>query len=94
MKSTLPARFGIVVRRHRQARGWSQEAFADRAGLSRSFSGDVERGQAIPSLDTLLKIAEALGLAPSAMLAEAERPPRRGDCGGGAAPRRTARPAS
>ena len=60
MKSTLPARFGIVVRRHRQARGWSQEAFADRAGLSRSFSGDVERGQAIPSLDTLLKIAEAL----------------------------------
>ena len=62
MRNALPARFGIVVRRHRQAHGWSQEALADRAGLSRSFSGDVERGRAIPSLDTLIKIADALGL--------------------------------
>lgn len=79
MRNALPARFGIVVRRHRQAHGWSQEALADRAGLSRSFSGDVERGRAIPSLDTLIKIADALGLVPSAMLAEAEAVPRHGE---------------
>lgn len=70
--STLTRRFGLVVRRHRVARGWSQEEFADRAGLSRSYSGEVERGNSTPSLATVLKIAEALGASPSVLVEEAE----------------------
>ncbi|NML29024.1 helix-turn-helix domain-containing protein [Zoogloea dura] len=76
--STLTRRFGLVVRRHRVARGWSQEEFADRAGLSRSYSGEVERGNSTPSLATVLKIAEALGASPSVLVEEAERDIRPG----------------
>lgn len=76
--STLTRRFGMVVRRHRMARGWSQEEFADRAGLSRSYSGEVERGNSTPSLATVLKIAAALGATPSALVEEAERDIRPG----------------
>lgn len=70
--SGLHTRFGAVVRRRRVALGWSQQAFADRAGLSRSYSGEVERGVAIPSLATTLKIAAALGVPLSDLVAEAE----------------------
>lgn len=70
--SGLHTRFGAVVRHRRKALGWSQQAFADRAGLSRSYSGEVERGVAIPSLATTLKIAAALGVPLSDLVAEAE----------------------
>lgn len=64
--------FGAVVRRRRVARGWSQGRFAKLAGLSRSYSGEIERGNAIPSLATVIKIAAALGVAPSELVEEAE----------------------
>ena len=51
---------------------------ADRAGLSRSYSGEVERGNSTPSLATVLKIAAALGATPSALVEEAERDIRPG----------------
>ena len=69
--SGLHTRFGAVVRHRRKALGWSQQTFADRAGLSRSYSGEVERGIAIPSLATTLKIAAALGVPLSDLVAEA-----------------------
>jgi len=39
----------------------SQEALADLAGINRSYLGEVERGQVTPSLETIEKIARALG---------------------------------
>lgn len=68
----LHKRFGEVIRRRRIAAGWSQEEFADRAGLSRSYSGEVERGYSIPSLATVLKIAAAFGVPLSELVEEAE----------------------
>jgi XRE family transcriptional regulator, regulator of sulfur utilization len=71
----LHQRFGAVVRRRRIARGWSQGEFASLAGLSRSYSGEIERGCSVPSLATVIKIAAAFGVASSELLEEAEGGP-------------------
>ena len=59
--SAIAVKFGRVIRSLREGRGLSQEALSDLAGLSRSFIGEIERGDAVPSLETLQKLADALG---------------------------------
>jgi transcriptional regulator with XRE-family HTH domain len=65
--------FGTCVRQLREQHAWSQEALAERADLNRSYLGELERGQAIPSLLTLKKLSDALGVSVSHLLAHAER---------------------
>jgi transcriptional regulator with XRE-family HTH domain len=65
--------FGTAVRHLREQLGWSQEALAERANLNRSYIGELERGQAIPSLLTLKKLSSALGVSLSNLLAHSER---------------------
>ena len=65
--------FGTTVRQLRESQGWSQEALAERADLNRSYIGELERGQAIPSLLTLKKLSIALGVSLSNLLAHTER---------------------
>lgn len=65
--------FGTTVRQLREVKGWSQEALAERADLNRSYIGELERGQAIPSLLTLKKLSLALGVSLSHLLAHTER---------------------
>jgi transcriptional regulator with XRE-family HTH domain len=55
-------RFGTRVRQLRNDRGWSQEAFADRAGLHRTYIGSVERGEQNISLENIEKLAATLGV--------------------------------
>lgn len=64
--------FGASVRHLRETRGWSQELLAERADLNRSYLGEVERGEASPSLVTAAKISSALGFRLSELLARAE----------------------
>lgn len=54
--------FGAHVRQLRTERGWSQEAFADRAGLHRTYVGSIERGEQNLSLVNIEKLAATLGL--------------------------------
>ncbi|MDD2668799.1 MULTISPECIES: helix-turn-helix transcriptional regulator [Zoogloea] len=68
-------RFGALVRRLREERDWSQEQLAEYADLNRTYIGDVERGRAMPSLLTIGKLAFALGLRPSALIARFESVP-------------------
>ncbi|NIC43777.1 helix-turn-helix domain-containing protein [Aquabacterium sp. A08] len=68
----LVMNMGLTLRRQRDARRWSQERLAEAANLNRSYVGELERGEAIPSLLTLLKLARALGTTPSLLLQEAE----------------------
>ena len=68
----LSRSFGNAVRQVREERGWSQERLAEHADLNRSYVGDLERGRAMPSLATLTKLAAALGLQPSALVARFE----------------------
>jgi len=69
----LVSSFGITVRQLREQHGWSQEALAERADLNRSYVGELERGQAIPSLLTIKKLAIALDLSLTNLMAHAER---------------------
>lgn len=58
--------FGSLLRHHRLAAGLSQEALAERAGLSPRGIGDLERGiKTAPHRDTVALLAEALGLTPA-----------------------------
>jgi transcriptional regulator with XRE-family HTH domain len=59
---TLRNRIGRNIRELRKTRCWSQEALGERADLSYKFIGEIERGLVNPSLDSLVKIADALGV--------------------------------
>jgi transcriptional regulator with XRE-family HTH domain len=61
-KDDIRTRFGARVRQLRTERGWSQEAFADEAGLHRTYIGSVERGEQNISLVNIEKIAGTLGI--------------------------------
>lgn len=65
-------RFGHAVRALRESRHWSQERLAEQADLNRSYLGELERGGATPSLLTVLKLASALQVTPSALVARCE----------------------
>jgi transcriptional regulator with XRE-family HTH domain len=53
---------GALIQRRRKDQGMRQEDVSEKSGLSRSYICDVEKGRYIPSIDTLLKIAGALGV--------------------------------
>ncbi|MCA9070655.1 MAG: helix-turn-helix transcriptional regulator [Planctomycetaceae bacterium] len=52
--------FGIVVRKRRQQLGLSQEAFADKAGIHRTYVSSIELGKVQVSIGIAAKLAEAL----------------------------------
>lgn len=68
----LSTRFGIVVRQLRDAKGWSQEDLAGVAELNRSYLGEIERATVMPSLATAAKLARALGIPLSHLIARCE----------------------
>ena len=62
--------FGRAVRRRREALGIPQEELADRAGLHRTYIGDVERGKRNIALVNIVKLAKALGVRPGALFSD------------------------
>ncbi|QTH20106.1 helix-turn-helix transcriptional regulator [Rhizorhabdus wittichii] len=50
-------RLGQNVRRLREAKGWSQEAYADEAGIHRTYVSDIERGARNPTVKIVEKLA-------------------------------------
>lgn len=60
-----------VLRVHRHDLGLSQEAFAERVGLSKNYIGNLERGEYEPSVSALVAIARELNLQASGLLLEA-----------------------
>lgn len=60
---------GDAIRRLRTDKGLSQEALAADAELDRSYVGGIERGEHNITMMNLRKIADALGTAPSEILA-------------------------
>lgn len=68
----LAAAFGSAVRSARTRRGIAQEALANLAGIERSHVGKVERGEHMPTLAAILKIAVALDLSGAELVAAAQ----------------------
>ena len=58
----------IAIRRLREQRGMSQEVFSGLAGMYKSHLGRIERGEKKPNLDSLCRIASALGMRPHELL--------------------------
>ncbi len=61
-------RFATNVRRFRAKKKLSQKALADRIGISVSYVSMLERGQRSPPLETIEKLAKALGVPPGSLL--------------------------
>ena len=60
--------FGEVVRLKRQEIGLSQEELAIAADVERSHMGKIERGEHIPNLVLILKIAKVLAVSPGSLV--------------------------
>ena len=83
--------FGKKLRELRQSRGITQEQLAEMADISRVMVGRYENTGQLPALDTLVRIADALGTSTDYLLGRTEavdapfvpkcvappRPPRR-----------------
>ena len=66
------ASFGGAVRARRERLGLSQEEFAHRAALDRTYVSGIERGVRNPTLKIVGRLAKALGMRASKLLAAAE----------------------
>lgn len=69
----LEQAFGETVRLARKAAHLKQEALAEALGIQASAVSRLERGAVSPSLRTVSKIAQALGVPPSELIRQAEQ---------------------
>jgi transcriptional regulator with XRE-family HTH domain len=64
----MEEKFGMNLAAERERIGMSQEELATRAAVHRTQISLLETGRRRPRLDTLVKLAGALGIAPSALI--------------------------
>jgi len=62
-------KLGLRVQQLRQAKGWSQDEFAHRANLHRTYVSGVERGIRNPTITVLEKLAVGLEITLSELVA-------------------------
>lgn len=60
--------FARNLRRHRQGKKLSQEAFAHEAGVDRTYISALERSVYAASIDTVAKLARVLDVKPADLL--------------------------
>ena len=63
---------GHVIQKKREQKKLSQEVVSGLAGIGRTHLSAIERGERKPTLETFFKIAEALNIRPSVLMAEIE----------------------
>jgi transcriptional regulator with XRE-family HTH domain len=68
VEGELQRTVGRNLRAYREARGLSQEAFADVLGVHRTYMGGIERGERNLTLRSLERIAERIELDPAALI--------------------------
>jgi transcriptional regulator with XRE-family HTH domain len=68
----LMSRFGAAVRRRRLTVGLGQEGLAARAGLHRTHVSLIERGRQSPTVVVVAKLAAALGVRMTDLMADTE----------------------
>ena len=63
---------GHRIRELRTGQGYSQEAFADKCGVHRTFMGTIERGESNLSFQNIHKVAITLGVSLSSLFQNLE----------------------
>ena len=61
-------RLAANLRRLRHERGWSQEEFAERVGIHRTYVSDLERGARNPTIAIVERLAKPLKIKPGSLL--------------------------
>lgn len=94
IENDINLRTGRAVKQQREAAGFSLRVLAARSGISSSMISDIERGTKSPTVITVVRLAEALGVS-AALLIEGRAGPapririlRRGEGAGGEQPAR------
>ncbi len=67
---------GQRIKELRKSAGFTQEELGEKASLNYKFIGELERGRVNISLDSLVKIATALGVTPGSFFAKDKLPAR------------------
>jgi transcriptional regulator with XRE-family HTH domain len=75
MDSELQRALGRNLRAYRQARGLSQEAFAELLGVHRTYLGGVERGERNLTLRSVEHLASVLDIPALTLLADRSAEP-------------------
>jgi len=65
--------FANAVRYHRKRLGISQEAFAQKAGIHRTYASSIERGRVQVSIAVASQLADALEIPLSKLFRDVER---------------------
>jgi len=63
---------GQRIRELRTERGYSQESFADKCGVHRTFMGTIERGESNLSFQNIARVATTLGVSLSTLFLDLE----------------------
>ncbi|MBC7502927.1 MAG: helix-turn-helix transcriptional regulator [Herminiimonas sp.] len=61
-------RLAANLRRLRHEQGWSQEEFAERVGIHRTYVSDLERGARNPTIAVVERLAKPLKVRPGSLL--------------------------
>jgi transcriptional regulator with XRE-family HTH domain len=69
--AAVARRLGAAVRECRRARRLTQETVAERAGLSTNYVGNIERGEYDATVAVLQRVALAMDVRVSSLLADA-----------------------
>jgi transcriptional regulator with XRE-family HTH domain len=71
-KSTANQTFGHAIRAMRKKKGYTQETFALKADIDRSYYGAIERGEFNVTVDTIMTIALGLGVSAAELFKRAK----------------------
>jgi transcriptional regulator with XRE-family HTH domain len=94
IENDVNLRMGRAVKQQREAAGFSLRMLATRSGISPSMISDIERGTKSPTVTTIVRLADALGVSAAALIEAGTGPAprirvlRRGEGAGGENPAR------
>ena len=92
LENEIAQRTGRAVKDRREAAGFSLRDLAARSGISASMISEIERGTKSPTVTSLVRLAQALGISAAALIDGGTDPApriqvlRRGDGAGGEHP--------
>jgi len=75
LEAKLAHRIGTAVRACRTKHGWSQAVLAERLDSSVEYISLMERGQRLPSVGMLVRLAQILGVSAGSLLGEEKAVP-------------------